>query len=61
MSTDHLPDPPCPFFYEPDIELRYAPITGFLAYLAAGWRFDLIVEPIQAHHGFWSCWLWRPA
>ena len=51
----------CPFFYEPDIELRYAPITGFLAYLAAGWRFDLIVEPIQAHHGFWSCWLWRPA
>ncbi len=38
----------------------YAPIDGFLPYLAVGWRFaDDIAEPMPAHHGHWSVLLVR--
>ena len=43
-----------------DCYMIYAPIDGFLPLLAQGWRFGFIVEPIAAHHGFYSMWMWRP-
>ena len=51
----------CPFIFEPDIHLTYAPLTGFLAYLARGWRTQFIVEPMPGQHGWYSMILWRPA
>jgi|CXWL01.1.fsa_nt_gi hypothetical protein len=38
----------------------YAPLTGFLAYLARGWMLPFIVEPLPGAHGFHSLCLWRP-
>lgn len=43
-----------------DCLVIYAPVDGFLRFLAQGWRLCFIVEPIQAHHGAWSMWMWRP-
>lgn len=43
-----------------DCEMIYAPVNQFLALLAQGWRLCFIVEPIQAHHGTYSMWMWRP-
>lgn len=43
-----------------DCEMMYAPVHQFLALLVQGWRFCFIVEPIQAHHGRYSMWMWRP-
>lgn len=42
-----------------DCDMIYAPVGGFIVYLAMGWRLGFIVEPIQAHHGFYSMWMWR--
>jgi len=39
----------------------YAPITGFLAYLADGWRLQDVAEPMAGHHGAYSVLLWRDA
>ena len=41
-------------------ECIYAPVNGFLVYLAKGWEFsDLVVEPIEGFHGHWSMILTR--
>jgi hypothetical protein len=42
-------------------EFYYAPIYGFLAFLAAGWRLPMVVEPMQCHHGAHAILLWRLA
>lgn len=41
-------------------ELIYAPITGFLLYLAMGWRPMFVIEPLPGGHGRYSLYLWRP-
>ena len=41
-------------------EAAYILVDRFLIALADGWRFtDDIAEPIQAHHGVYSCIMWR--
>ena len=36
--------------------LAYAPLDGFLTWLAQGWRFcGHVVEPMHGHHGQYSC------
>lgn len=36
--------------------VAYVPLDGFLYWLATGWQFSgLVVQPMQGHHGFWSC------
>lgn len=41
-------------------EFIYAPVRGFLPFLARGWRLQDVAEPMQGHHGRYSILLWRP-
>lgn len=43
------------------MEAIYAPIGGFLIYLADGWELPFIVEPMAGHHGAYSVLLTRIA
>jgi len=44
------------------IEIIFAPLHGWLAYLAAGWTFaNGVAEPMPGSHGAWSVCLERPA
>lgn len=40
--------------------VMWAPLDGFVAYLAEGWRLSGMVQPGLTHHGRYSVLLWRP-
>ena len=42
-----------------EYEAIYAPVSGFLVYLADGWQLPFVVEPMEAHHGRYSILLTR--
>lgn len=42
-------------------EIIYAKLDSFVLKLAQGWRFQLVVEPMYAHHGEYAVLMWRPA
>lgn len=44
-----------------DFYVLYAPVHGWLALLADGWRLPMVVEPMPLHHGQYSILLERPA
>ena len=39
--------------------LIYAPLDGFVWYLARGWKFGLVVEPMVLPHGQYSVLMMR--
>lgn len=40
-------------------EAIYAPVSGFLVFLADGWELPFVVEPMSGHHGEYSILLTR--
>jgi hypothetical protein len=42
-----------------EYEAIYAPVSGFLVYLADGWTLPFVVEPMHGHHGQYSILLTR--
>lgn len=41
------------------MKYHYVPLRRFLIWLAAGWRFPLVVRPMLGWHGRYSCLMWR--
>ena len=41
--------------------VMWAPIDGFLPYLAKGWRLSGMVQPAETYAGLYSVLLWKPA
>lgn len=44
-----------------DFLVLYAPLDGWVALLATGWRLPFVVEPMRLHHGTYSILLEKAA